>query len=125
MIDGSPAIHPHHLGLFTLRGTSSTCQFGHAKHCVINTCDTNYLLSAHDVMAIILHLAQNMETEPLGTDLTTLDVAAPPISVLLQLAVDSMMSVVTPVTGAALVVVCLLIAVHAAIRPHTFVMHNL
>jgi hypothetical protein len=31
MIDGSAAIHPHHLGLLMLRGISSTGPFGQAK----------------------------------------------------------------------------------------------
>jgi hypothetical protein len=59
MIDGSAAIHPHHLGLLMLRGISSNGHFGQAKQRVINAFDTNYLLFADEVMASILHLAQN------------------------------------------------------------------
>jgi hypothetical protein len=58
MIDGSPAIHPHNLGLLMLRGISSTCQFGQAKEC-----DTNYLMSADEVIANVLYMAQNMDDE--------------------------------------------------------------
>jgi hypothetical protein len=46
-----------------LRGISNTGHFGKAKKCVINAFDTNYLLSADEVMANILHLAQNMDEE--------------------------------------------------------------
>jgi hypothetical protein len=80
MIDGSAAIQPHYLRLLMLRGISSTCHFGQAKQCVINAFDTNYLLSSDGVMAIILHLAHNMETELQCTDLPTFVVTAPPIS---------------------------------------------
>jgi hypothetical protein len=55
MIDGYAAIHPHTVGLLMLRGISNTGHFGQAKHCVINALDTNYLLSADEVMANILH----------------------------------------------------------------------
>jgi hypothetical protein len=64
MIDSSASIHPHNMGLLMLRGISSTCHFGQAKHCVINALDTNSLLSADEVMANILHMAQNMDDEP-------------------------------------------------------------
>jgi hypothetical protein len=57
MRDGLTATHPHNLGLLMLRGISITGHFGQAKHCVNNAFDTNYLLSADEVMAIILHLA--------------------------------------------------------------------
>jgi hypothetical protein len=46
MVDGSAAIHPHNLGLLMLRGISSNGPHGHAKLCVINALDTDYLLSA-------------------------------------------------------------------------------
>jgi hypothetical protein len=46
----SAATHPHHLGLLMLRGISSTGPFVKAKQCVINSIDTNYLLSADEVM---------------------------------------------------------------------------
>jgi hypothetical protein len=62
MIDGSAAIHPHHLGFQILRGIYNSGPFGQAKQCVINAVDTNYLMSADEVMANILHLAQNMDT---------------------------------------------------------------
>jgi hypothetical protein len=65
MVDGSAAIHPHKLGLFMLRGISGTGPFGQAKQCVINAFDTNYLLSANEAMANILHLAHNMDEEAL------------------------------------------------------------
>jgi hypothetical protein len=63
MIDGSAAMHPHNFGLFMLRGLSSTGPFGQAKQCVINAFETDYLLSADEVMASILHLAHNMDEE--------------------------------------------------------------
>jgi hypothetical protein len=63
MIDGSSAIHPHNMGLLMMRGISSTSHYGHAKHCVINGFDTNYLMSVDEKMAIILHLAQNIDEE--------------------------------------------------------------
>jgi hypothetical protein len=71
MIDGSATIHPHNLGLLMLRGISSSSdKYGEAKQCANNVFDTDYLLSADEVMAIILHLAQNMEEElPLVVDL--------------------------------------------------------
>jgi hypothetical protein len=62
IIDGSAVILPHHLGLLMLRGISNTGPFGQAKQCVIKASDTNYLMSADEVMANILHLAQNMES---------------------------------------------------------------
>jgi hypothetical protein len=34
--------------------------FGQVKQCVVDAFDTNYLLSADEEMASILHLAQNM-----------------------------------------------------------------
>jgi hypothetical protein len=61
MIDGSTTIHPHHMGLLILRGISNNRPFGQAKHGVINAFDKNYLLYADNVMASILHFAQNME----------------------------------------------------------------
>jgi hypothetical protein len=63
MIDGSTAIHPHNLDLLKLRGISSTGHLGHAKQCAINALDTNYLLSADEVMAIILHMAQKTDED--------------------------------------------------------------
>jgi hypothetical protein len=49
--NGSAAIHPHNIGLFMLRGISSnTGSFGKTKQCVINAFDTDYLLSANEVM---------------------------------------------------------------------------
>jgi hypothetical protein len=63
MIDGYAATHPHNVGLLMLRGISNTCHFGQAKQCVINAFDTNYLLSADQVMANIIHLTQNMDEE--------------------------------------------------------------
>jgi hypothetical protein len=80
MIDGYAAIHPHNLGLLILRGITITCHFGEAKQCVINAFDTNYLLSADEVMAIILHLAQNMDDDPSDPALPTTGDPAPPMS---------------------------------------------
>jgi hypothetical protein len=71
MIDDSAAIYPHNLGHLILRGISSKGPFGQAKQCVVNAFDTNYLLSAYEVMANILHLAQNMDDD-------TPDQAQPP-----------------------------------------------
>jgi hypothetical protein len=61
MIDGSTVIHTHNLGLLMLRGIFSTGPFGQAKQYVINAFDTDYLMYADEVMANILHLAQNMD----------------------------------------------------------------
>jgi hypothetical protein len=80
MIDGSAAIHPHNLGLLMLRGISSTGHFGQVKQCVINAYDTNHLLSADEVMAIILHKAQKMDEDVPASALLALDgPAAPPL----------------------------------------------
>jgi hypothetical protein len=69
MIHGYAAIHPHSLGLFMLRGISGTGQNKHAKQWAINAFDPNYLLSAEEVIASILHVAHNMEEElPLSVD---------------------------------------------------------
>jgi 2-phospho-L-lactate transferase/gluconeogenesis factor (CofD/UPF0052 family) len=55
MVYGSAAIHPHNLGLLMLRGISSTSPYyGQAKQCVIKAFDTDYMLSADEVMASIL-----------------------------------------------------------------------
>jgi hypothetical protein len=80
MINGYAAIHPHNLRLLMLRGSSSTGHFGHAKQCVINAFDTHYLLSAGEVMANILHPAQNMDENPLDQAMPTTPCPAPPIS---------------------------------------------
>jgi hypothetical protein len=63
VIDGSAAIHHHNLGLLMLRGISCTGPFGQAKRGVISAFDTDYMLSAYEVMASILHLAHNMDEE--------------------------------------------------------------
>jgi hypothetical protein len=57
LIDGSAAIHPHNLSLLMQRGISSYRPFGYAKQCFINAFDTNYLMSADEVIANILHLS--------------------------------------------------------------------
>jgi hypothetical protein len=80
LIDGSAAIHPHNLGLLILRGISSTGPFSQAKQCVINAFDTDYLLSADEVMAIILHLAHIMDEEARAPGAPAPDTSAPPIS---------------------------------------------
>jgi hypothetical protein len=46
-----------------LRGISCIAHLGQAKQCVIDAFDTNYLVSADEVMASILHPAQNMDEE--------------------------------------------------------------
>jgi hypothetical protein len=46
------------------RDILSTGPFGHAKRCVIDTFDTNYLMSAIEVMANIPYVSQNMDKEP-------------------------------------------------------------
>jgi hypothetical protein len=76
MVDGSAAIHPHNLGPLMMRGISSSGPHGQAKQSVINAFDTNYLLSADEVMASILHLAHNMDDEPAPD--TPAPVASPP-----------------------------------------------
>jgi hypothetical protein len=63
-----------------LRGISSTGPFGEAKQCVINAFDTNFLLSADEVMANILHLAQNMDEELHASYLAAPAGTASPIS---------------------------------------------
>jgi hypothetical protein len=77
MIEGLTPIHPHNMGLLILRGISCTAHFGHAKRCLINAFDTNYLMSADEVMASILHLPQNMDEELTDSDMTALDGLAP------------------------------------------------
>jgi hypothetical protein len=81
MIDGSAAIHPHNMGLLMLRGISSTGQFGQAKQCVINAFDTNYLLSADEVMTNILHMAHNMDEEVNAPGLRASDTSPPHLCV--------------------------------------------
>jgi hypothetical protein len=83
MIDGFAAIHPHNPGLLLLRGISSNGPLGHAKQCVINALDTNYLMSADGVMANILHLAQNMDEEVTAPGMPVHDTSSPPISAFL------------------------------------------
>jgi hypothetical protein len=103
LIDGSAAIHPHNLGLLMLRGTSNTGPFGQAKQCVINAFDTNYLLSADEVMAGILHLEHIMDEEVSAPGLP-----APTHHPLLSLRLSLLVAVRTEVadtTHAALVVV--------------------
>jgi hypothetical protein len=78
MIDGFASIHPHNLGLLMLRGISSSGHFGLAKHCVINAFD--YLISADEVMAGILHLAQNVDEDTPDMAQPPTNGPAPPIS---------------------------------------------
>jgi hypothetical protein len=68
------------MGLLMMRGIFSTGHFGQAKQCVINTVDTNYLLSADEVMDNILYLAQTMNEELPNSTPTTPNGPAPPIS---------------------------------------------
>jgi hypothetical protein len=79
MVDGSAAIHPHNPGLLMLRGISSKCPQGQAKQCVINAFDTDYMLSAYEVMASILHLAHNMDEDD-APDTTAPNISPPPIT---------------------------------------------
>jgi hypothetical protein len=76
MVYGSAAIHPHNLGLLMLRGISSSGPHGQAKQCVINAFDTDYLLSADEVIANILHFTHNMDDDPAPD--TPAPVASPP-----------------------------------------------
>jgi hypothetical protein len=79
LIDGYAAIHPHNLGLLMLRGISSSGPFGQAKHCLINAYDTDYLLSADEVMANILDQAQNMDEDAGAPRTPAPDTFLPPI----------------------------------------------
>jgi hypothetical protein len=65
-----------------LRGISSFGQYGKAKHWAINAFDTDYILSDDEVMASIMHLAQNMEEElpPSVDPANNSPTRAPPIS---------------------------------------------
>jgi hypothetical protein len=104
MIDGSTAIHPHHLGLLMSRGTSSTGPFGHSKQCIISVFDTNYLLSIDEVMISIPHHAQNMEEDLPSSNLHVRADSAP-LSLRLSLqAVISTVVVATATVAAATVV---------------------
>jgi hypothetical protein len=76
MVDGSAANYPHNLGLLMLRGISCSGPHGQAKQSVINAFDTDYLLSADEVMASILHLAHNIDDDPAPD--TPAPVASPP-----------------------------------------------
>jgi hypothetical protein len=80
MIDGSAAIQPNNLGLLMLRGISSTDPFGQAKQCVVNVFDIDYLLSANQVMANILHFAHNMDKEGSAHGAPAPETSPPPIS---------------------------------------------
>jgi hypothetical protein len=79
IVDGSAAIHPHNLGLRMLRGISSSGPHGQAKQCAINAFDRDYLMSADEVMASILHLAHNMDDDP-APDTPSPAASPPPIS---------------------------------------------
>jgi hypothetical protein len=78
MVDGSGAIHPHNLGLLMLRGISNNGPHGQAKQCVINAFDIDYMMSADEVMASILHLAHNMDEDD-APDTPAPNVSPPPI----------------------------------------------
>jgi hypothetical protein len=80
MVDGSAAIHLHNLGLLMLCGISSSGHFGQAKQCVVNAFDTDYMLSAYEVMASILHLAHSMDEDTSAPGATAPDTSPPPIS---------------------------------------------
>jgi hypothetical protein len=53
-----------------------------SKHCVINAFETNYLISADEVMASILHLEQDMDEEVTAPGQSVLDKSAPSIPAL-------------------------------------------
>jgi hypothetical protein len=80
LIDEYSTIHPHNMGMIMLRGISSNGPFGQAKQCVINAFDTNYLMSADEVMTIILHVANNMEEEVAYPGMLAPDTSTPSIS---------------------------------------------
>jgi hypothetical protein len=80
LIDGSAAIHPHNLGLLMLRGIYSNGPFGQTKQCVIDAFDTNYLMSADEMMAIILYPAQNMGKEVSAPGMPAPYTSPPPTS---------------------------------------------
>jgi hypothetical protein len=61
--DGYAAIHPHVLALVLFRGLSNVGQYGHAKQCVTNAFDTDFILSADKVMSGIIHQAQNLDAD--------------------------------------------------------------
>jgi ribosomal protein S10 len=66
------------MGLLMLRGISGNGPLSEAKQRVIDAFDTNYLLSADEVTANILHLAQNMKGELPGlTSLPQADLRYP------------------------------------------------
>jgi hypothetical protein len=114
MIDGSAAIHPHNIGLLKLRGISSTGPLGQAKQYVINAFDTDYLLSVDEVMAIILHLAHNMDEEASARGAPVPD-ASPLPSLRLSLLVAARTTVeVTPRVALVVVVASPTSATHVA-----------
>jgi hypothetical protein len=85
------------MGMLRLSGISSKGPFGQAKKCVINAFDTNYIMSANEVMASILHLAQNMDDDLRDSILT-----APPSLLLSQLpAIHTVGVATTPVAAVA------------------------
>jgi hypothetical protein len=49
--------------MLMLRRISRTGPYGQGQECVINAFDIDYLLSADEVMASVLHLAHNMEDD--------------------------------------------------------------
>jgi hypothetical protein len=63
-----------------LRGISSSGHFGQAMQCVINAFDTYYLMSADEVMANILHLAQKMDEDAGAPSMPAPNTSPPPIS---------------------------------------------
>jgi hypothetical protein len=62
-----------------LRGIFNTGPFGHAKQCVMNAFDTDYMLSANELMANILHVAHNTDEDD-APSATAPDTSPPPIS---------------------------------------------
>jgi hypothetical protein len=79
MVDCSAAIHPHNLGFLILRGIPNTDPNGQAIQCVINAFDTDYMMSADEVMANILHLAHNTDEDD-APGATAPDTSPPPIA---------------------------------------------
>jgi hypothetical protein len=46
-----------------IRGLSSVGHYSHAKQCVINAFDTDFILSADRVMGSIIHQARNLDAD--------------------------------------------------------------
>jgi hypothetical protein len=67
-----------------LRGISNSGLFGQAKQCVISAFDIDYPMSTDEVMASILHLAQNMDETAGAPSMPAPDTSPPPISAFVE-----------------------------------------